>query len=211
VQLAECRKWARAAGARVTGVFVDEGVSGSLDALERRAGWWHLIADVHGRPGVLVIVYRLDRLARDLVLQEQLLAELRRAGGELHSTSPAEDLHLVDDDADPTRRLVRQVLGAVAEHERAVIRLRMAAGAARKRAAGGYIGGRPPYGRLAVRGELERDPAARRGLELIRRRARAGASLRSIVAELEAAGLAAPAGGRWHPMAVARIVERETR
>jgi DNA invertase Pin-like site-specific DNA recombinase len=211
VQLDACRQWARAGGLRVAGSFVDEGVSGSIDALPGRLGLWDAIAELRRRPGAVVVVYRLDRLARDLVLQEQLLADVRRAGGELHSTSAAEDAHLVDDPADPTRRLVRQVLGAVAEHERAVIRLRMAAGADRKRAAGGYIGGRPPYGRRARAGALERDPAAAGALALIRRLAREDASLRAIVGELEAAGLAAPAGRRWHPMTVARILERDTR
>lgn len=207
-QVAECRRWCRERELRVAGVFVDEGVSGSVEALDRRAGWWAALVEIRRRPAELV-VYRLDRLARDLVLQEQLLADVRRAGGELHSANPTEDAHLVDDAADPTRRLVRQILGAVAEHERAVIRLRMAAGAERKRAAGGYVGGRPPFGTRAERGELAPDLAVAAALDLIRRRARAGASLRAIAAELDAHGWPAPGGGkRWHAKSIARILDR---
>jgi DNA invertase Pin-like site-specific DNA recombinase len=62
------------------------------------------------------VVYRLDRLARDLVLQEQLLAEVWRSG-ELFSTAGGE-ANLHGDPEDPSRRLLRQVLGAVSEYER---------------------------------------------------------------------------------------------
>jgi DNA invertase Pin-like site-specific DNA recombinase len=37
-----------------------------------------------------LVVYRLDRLARELVLQEQLLAEIRRLGAEPFSTDGGE-------------------------------------------------------------------------------------------------------------------------
>ncbi len=53
-----------------------------------------------------IAVYRLDRLARDLVLQEQLLAEVRRMGGQLFTTSAAEAGYLADDPDDPSRRLI---------------------------------------------------------------------------------------------------------
>jgi hypothetical protein len=68
-----------------------------------------------GRAGAIVVY----RLAGDLVLQEQLLAEVWRSG-ELLSTAGGE-AHLHDD---PSRRLIRQVLGAVSEYERAMIALR---------------------------------------------------------------------------------------
>lgn len=67
-----------------------------------------------------IFVYRLARLARDLVLQEQLLAEVSRAGGQVFSTSGAEQHYLVDDSDAPSRRLIRQILGAVSEYERSM-------------------------------------------------------------------------------------------
>jgi DNA invertase Pin-like site-specific DNA recombinase len=39
------------------------------------------------RGGAGLVVYRLDRLARDLMMQEQLLAEVRRLGAKVLSTS----------------------------------------------------------------------------------------------------------------------------
>ena len=116
-----CRAWARQHGHRVLAVFRDEGVSGTKE-LEHRLGLAEALAAVKdGRAGAIV-VYRLDRLARDLVLQEQLLAEVWRSG-ELFSTAGGE-ANLHDDPEDPSRRLIRQVLGAVSEYERSMIALR---------------------------------------------------------------------------------------
>ncbi len=78
------------------------------------------------------MVYRLDRLARDLILQETLLAEITAAGGQVFSTMPGEQAVIEDDPEDPSRRLIRQVLGAVAEYERSLIRLRLRNGRRRK-------------------------------------------------------------------------------
>lgn len=79
------------------------------------------------------------------------------------------------------------------------------------RGAVAYRGGRPPFGWRAVAGELVPDPAARRAVEVVRRGTLSGASLRRICAELAELGVPAPAGRKWHPMAVARIAARETR
>ena len=59
----------------MSGTLADrDGLAEALDALRsRQAGG--------------VVVARLDRLARDLVIQEQLLAEAWRLGGEVFSTA----------------------------------------------------------------------------------------------------------------------------
>lgn len=206
VQETACRAWCREQGRRVAGVEVDEGVSGTL---ENRIGLAAALETLRtGRAGAL-LVYRLDRLARDMVLQEQLLADITRAGAQLHSTSPSEDAYLVDDPDDPARALVRQVLGAVAAYDRAMVTLRMRLGRERKRAAGGYAGGRPPFGHRAARGELEQLPELDQAYELIRRGRRQGMSLREIAAELEIAGILTATGRRvWHPQQVTRVYQR---
>jgi hypothetical protein len=48
-----------------------------------------------------LVIYRLDRLARDLVLQEQLLAEVRKLGCVVLPASEAESAFLVDHPDDP--------------------------------------------------------------------------------------------------------------
>lgn len=208
VQAAAVRAWCRQHGRRLVHTCTDAGISGAVD-VDARPALAEAIRYLGHCPGAELVVYRLDRLARDLILQEQLLAEVARAGGVVRSTFPGEDANLADDPADPSRALIRQVLGAVAQHERALIRLRMAAGVARKREAGGYAGGRPPFGARAVRGALEPDPVSAPIRDRIRRLSRRGLSLREIAQALESGDVPAPGGGsRWHPATVARILRQ---
>jgi DNA invertase Pin-like site-specific DNA recombinase len=138
-------------GLRLIEVFSDEGGSGS-NGLDARRGLSEVLAVVESDMVSGLVVYRLDRLARDLVLQETLMARMRKAGVEVLSVTEPD----IDSD-DATRVLVRQVLGAIAQYERALIRSRMAAGRAAKMAIGGYAGGRPPFGWRAEGKELVPD------------------------------------------------------
>ncbi len=78
-----------------------------------------------------------------------------RTGAEIVSTAPSE-ANLRDDPDDPTRKLVRRLLGALGEWEREMITLRMRAGRRRKAERGGYAYGSPPYGYRAEDGALVR-------------------------------------------------------
>ena len=101
VQAAEITKWAKINGHRIVLWARDEGVSGS-NSLETRQALPDALAALQSRTAAGMVVYRLDRLARDLVLQEQLLAEIKRIGSEVFSTSAGEAAFLADDP--PTTR-----------------------------------------------------------------------------------------------------------
>lgn len=124
VQEQAIRAWAREHRHRVVLWARDEGVSGS-NGFDSRTGLADALEALRSHQSGGPVVYRLDRLARDLVLQEQLLADIRRIGGDVYSTSSAEASYLTDDPEDPSRKLIRQVLGAVNEYERAMIALRL--------------------------------------------------------------------------------------
>lgn len=206
VQEAAIRAWAKANNHKLAKIFRDEGASGS-NGLEHRVGLaqaFEALAD----KGMGLVIYRLDRLARDLVLQEQLLAEVRRLGAETFSTDGGEQGYLKDDPDEPSRRLIRQVLGAVAEYERAMITLRLRLGRRRKADRGGFAYGSPPYGWKARRGDLVPDPLEQEGLTMARDLRSQGRSLAVIGRKLEAAGHLPRRGGRWHPTSVKRILER---
>ena len=206
VQEAAIRAWGRAHGVRVRAWARDEGVSGTADVVDR-PGLADALAHLRAGDAQVLIVYRVDRLARDMVLQEQLLAEVGRLGARVHSCSATEDAYLVDDPTDPTRQLVRQVLGVVASYERAMIRLRMAAGKARKLEQGGYAHGQPPYGWQAVGGELVERVDEQAVVLAIRAARTAGRSYRQIADDLNATGTPARRG-RWHPQTVSRVAAR---
>lgn len=207
VQEAAVRGWARDAGHELRAVLREEGVSGAkeLDDRPALAEAFALLKDDRAEG---LVVYRLDRLARDLIVQETLLAELRKLGAEVFSTAPGEQDYLVDDPDDPSRRLIRQILGAVSEYERSMIALRLRAGRRRKADAGGYAGGAPRFGERAEDRELTRDDREQLALERIAELAGAGVSLRDMAGILDAEGHRPKRADHWHPETLRRIVKR---
>jgi DNA invertase Pin-like site-specific DNA recombinase len=151
----------------------------------------------------MLVVDRMDRLARDLILQETLVQRLRAQGTPVRSASEPD---LDTDTDDPTKVLIRQIVGAVSQYEKAVIRGRLMAGKAQKKAKGGFLGGRAPYGFKVEDGTVVTDPTEQEAVALAGRLAASGASLRAIAAELEARGYRPKVGDRWHPNAVRRVV-----
>jgi DNA invertase Pin-like site-specific DNA recombinase len=210
IQEEACRKWLRAGGHRLVEVCRDGGKSGSFD-VSSRPGLARALALTGSGRADGILVFRLDRLSRDVILQEQLLAELHRRGKELHSCSASEDEHLIDDPDDPTRALVRLILGAVAAHERDVIRLRLRTGRLAKQMSGGYAGGMPPYGWRSTGRDLEEIPKEQEGISLMLELQRKGRSLRQIGAALVARGYPAHTpSGNWRPATISAIIARET-
>lgn len=207
VQEGAIRAWAKSNNHRVVLWTRDEGVSGS-NGLDTRHGLGDALEALRDGTVDGIVVYRLDRLARDLIIQETLLAEVRRLGGGVLSTSGAEDAYLVDDPDDPSRRLIRQVLGAVAEYERSMIVLRLRSGRRRKAEKGGFAYGSPAYGYRAENRELVAVEDEQAALARIRQMHNARSSLREIIAALEAEGYRPKRGGKWHPESLARIVRR---
>ena len=92
-----------------------------------------------------------------------VLREIRRLGADLFSTSEAENAYLVDDPKDPSRKMIRQILGVVSEYERSMIAVRLRSARDRKKAHGGYAGfGSPAYGFRAEGGETASSLASNR-------------------------------------------------
>jgi DNA invertase Pin-like site-specific DNA recombinase len=105
---------------------------------------------------------------------------------------------------------MRQILGAVSQYERALIRGRMLSGKVAKKAAGGYVGGKPPDGFKAQGGELVPDERESELVALILRLHREGASYRGISAGLADAGYSTRRGTCFNPAQVRSIVERSS-
>jgi DNA invertase Pin-like site-specific DNA recombinase len=203
VQAKAIKDYAKANGLRLVRTFSDEGLSGS-NGIEKRIGLARVReAAVNGEVKA-VIIYRLDRLARDLGLQEMFMADMRKAGVEVLSVTEPD----IDSD-DGTRVLVRQMLGAIAQYERWTIGTRMRAGKAAKVAKGGYGGGRPPFGWRAEGKELVPEPREQEAIALVRQLAEdEGMSSRQIAAKLEELGHRPKEGQHWSSVQVLRILSR---
>jgi DNA invertase Pin-like site-specific DNA recombinase len=201
VQEEAIRAYCKATGLHLIEVLRDEGQSGS-NGLETRVGLAEALAKLKAGDAGALVVYRLDRLARDLILQETLVQRLREQGTPVTSASEPD---LDTDTDDPTKVLIRQIVGAVSQYERAVIRGRMMAGKAAKAAQGGYLGGRIPYGFRLEKGEIVSDDAEQIVVTLVGSLSAAGTSLREIAAHLDAKGFRPREGDRWHPNTIRRI------
>lgn len=108
-------------------------------------------ADVKNPPYEAVIVYKSDRVARDIKLFFYFLFMLGKKNVSLISAT--ENFN----DADPTVHAQMALMIFCAEQERRNIEMRTRAGRAVKSARGGYSGGRPPFGYKTVRGVLTVD------------------------------------------------------
>jgi DNA invertase Pin-like site-specific DNA recombinase len=205
VQKAAITEWAEAHEHVIAAAFTDAGVSGS-NGLDTRTGLADAFTLLRNDDADGIVVYRLDRLARDLMIQEQLLAEARQHGWAMFSTSSGEAAYLEDDSGDPSRKMIRQVLGAVAEYERSMIALRLRSGRARKAQAGGFAYGAPPYGYAAVDGALVEVAEEQATLSRIRQLHGEAKSLRAIAKTLNAEGVKPRRGRVWHPGVLVRLL-----
>jgi DNA invertase Pin-like site-specific DNA recombinase len=112
-------------------VYKDHGQSG---AKSDRPALNTLLADLRRRKVDVVVVWALDRLARSLRQLLMIAEECRDLGVDLVSLKQNVDTTL------PAGRLTFQVLGAVAEFEREMLRERVRAGMAQARRAGKTVG-----------------------------------------------------------------------
>jgi DNA invertase Pin-like site-specific DNA recombinase len=215
-QLLAIQSFAKANGYEVSEVFYDAAVSGA-DPVHERPGFARMLAYLaqtppasHGAPPPVagdeqagasaekkyILVESPDRFARDLAVQLAGHNMLREQGINLiPATAP--DFFLEDT---PTAVLVRQVLGAIAEFEKASLVAKLAAARARKKAETGRCGGR--------RSLADTHPQAAQLAKHLRRKKPKGGvmSLRAIAAELAAQGYLNERGAPFNPRAVLEMV-----
>jgi len=124
--------YAAAHGIEIVAEFYDAGVSGT-DPIESRPGFAAMLDRIESNGVRLILVEDASRFARDLLVQEAGLAMLAHRGVRV-VTATGEDMTATDD---PMRKMMRQIVGAVVEAEKArlVMKLR---GARDRKANGSY-------------------------------------------------------------------------
>ena len=192
-QLAAIEGYAKVNGLTLARVFREQGVSGTKE-LENRPALQQLLAAVDSRNVPVVLIEKLDRLARDLMIQETILRDLQRRGVTLVSTMEPD---LCSDD--PSRKLVRQVMGAIAEYERVMIVAKLAGARQRMRTRTGSCEGRKPYGeRKGEHKTIDRILALRS----------TGVAMDTIAETLNFEGLKPRSGQRWYGSSVRNVLLR---
>lgn len=204
VQEQNLRKWCAENGHTLVELFVDA-ITGKKDQDERPSLAAALAAVADGVSGF--VVPKLDRLARQLTIQESVLSVVWKHGGTVFSIDVGEVKR--DDPDDPMRTFVRQVMGAAAQLEAGMIAARMRAGRRMKASKGGYAGfGSPRYGQRAEERELVVDDAEQATISRMAELRRSGRSLREIATTLTAEGHKPKRAERWHVEVVRRTLAR---
>lgn len=207
-QEADCRKWARKHGHKIVKVCTDGAVSGKATD-DERAGLTEALALLADGTADGLLAPTLDRVARELTVQEAALSVIWAYGSRAFTVDHGE--HLADDEDDPMRTFVRHVMGAAAQLERGLIVKRLRNGRKIKAAQGGYAYGAPAFGQKAADKTLTVDDDEAAVLAKMREWQTEGLSIRAIVAKLNEAGIPSKRGGAWHPTTVARLLNPDAR
>jgi site-specific DNA recombinase len=201
-QRAALEAWAAREGVSIVAWCEDLGVSGGA-TLDRRPGLLAALAALEEHGAGVLIVAKRDRLARDVMVAAMVEAAAARVGARVVSaagegTDGAE--------GDPTGLLMRRLVDAFSEYERALIAARTKAALAVKRGRGEATGGDAPFGTRKEGGRLVRDEAEQEIIAAAREYRAAGLSLRQIAARLEERGLLARGKATWTAGAVSRLL-----
>lgn len=185
--------------------FRDEGVSGTKDAFERE-GLTDLMLAIKSDGVRTVLVERADRLARDLMISEIILGECRKLGVKVIAVESDTDLTV--EDGDPTRVLMRQMLGAISQWEKSIIVQKLRAARMRIRRTQGKCEGGKPFGLTA-----EESSIVQRILDLRRSKKSVRAIVEVLNQEKVPSRISQRAGQQtqWHSSSVRRIIARHSK
>ena len=113
VQRKAIRTYCKANGLTLVDILSDEGISGS-NGLDSREGLAAGLARIEGHEANSLVVYRFDRLARSLFVQLTVADRLAKVDAQIISTTEPDV-----DGPDEMRDLIRNILGSIAQYERA--------------------------------------------------------------------------------------------
>ncbi len=133
-QLNALREYAGKRAWAISKEYIDEGYTGSNT---KRPAFTAMMADAKKRKFDVLLVYKLDRLSRSLKDLITTLDDLKSMGVDFVSYDNGLDT------TTPTGRLIFNVVGAVAEFEKDIIRERVRAGLENAKRKGKRLG-RPP-------------------------------------------------------------------
>jgi DNA invertase Pin-like site-specific DNA recombinase len=190
--------FARRAGYEIEAEFYDAAVSGA-DPVDARPGFAALLTRIAGNGVKVVIVETANRFARDLIVQETGHRMLRNLGIELIAADSPDSFA----DDTPTAILVRQILGAVAQFEKAALVAKLKGARERVRGARGKCEGRKAHAELNPQAV-----ALAKCLHRASPKTGERMSLRRISAELKAAGHLNERGREFNPNSIKSMVER---
>ena len=199
VQRAALAEWARREGVELVAVHEDR-VSGGAHVGDR-PGLIGALEDLRAKGAGVLVVHKADRLARSTLVAAVAEASVHAAGAVVQAADG------VGNGTGPEAALLRQIVAAVAEFERAQIRGRVVRAMAIKRSRGENLGTAPLGSRVADDGvRLEVHDGERRAMLRARALRAEGRSLRSVGAALAAEGFHGRTGKPLVPTSVRALL-----
>jgi DNA invertase Pin-like site-specific DNA recombinase len=201
-QAVALRGWCEASGATLAAVFHDLGISGATP-IDRRPGFLEALGSAKQYGAEILLIAKRDRLARDVIIAATAEQLARKAGLRIVAANGAGN----GDDA--SAWLLRTILDAMAQYERALIRQRTKAALAVKKAKGEQTG-TIPYGyQLAADGKtLLESPDEQAVLARIRTLRDRGYSMQRIADALNADGWLTRRGTPWRQQYIDALLKK---
>lgn len=199
IQRSEITSYCKKNRIELVEIFEDAGISGS-NGLDKRAGLKAMFEYLQEHKDIdTVVVYKYDRLSRDLFLQLFLEKELKKMNVRIVSIT---EEHLSKDDY--ISNLMRQLIGAFAEFEKNRIAERLLSGRKHKaRTEQSYASSYYPFG-YTQDGRVIPEHA-----EIVRQafvRYSNGESLQDIADWLNSLSIATKRGGQWSRQSVRNML-----
>jgi DNA invertase Pin-like site-specific DNA recombinase len=186
-QRSAIERWAAANGYKIVGGFYDANVKGA-EPVHSRPGFAAMLATIASNGVRVVLVETANRFARDLIVQETGYSYLKELGITLIPVDAPDHFN----EETPTSTLIRQILGAVSQFEKASLVAKLAG--ARRR----------------IRREVGRCEGRKQAPEAARTMAKAlhtkRHSLREIASRLAENGFLSPSGKAYGAESVKRML-----
>ena len=188
-----CREYAKNHGMKPVIMGIDDGVSGG-EHIHNRKGLMDLIGACQDREITKILCEDVSRFSRDMMVQETAYRSLIEKGIQV---IPVKTPDIFSIDADPSRTLIRQVMGAFYEFEKNSLVMKLRGARERIRQSGRKCEGRKSL-------------TERYGAELpekVRALRRKGLSLRQISKSLFSDGVQTEYGNPLQPTQINNILK----
>jgi len=214
IQMEFCRAYCAKAGIEIAGEFEDRVLSGGD---ENRPGLWAAVDAL--KKGYILVVYKLDRLARSVYLSVIIEIEVKKKNASILSISGEGTNGDSPEDA-----MIRQITQVIAEYMRKVTAARTGAAMLRHQATGRRMSHLIPYGKMVDPDDSKRlvdCPQEQAAIREIVRLSKSKLSLNEIERQLNLSvdfpprkrvkvieGLPIEVDGNWHHYMIGRILKR---
>lgn len=190
----EIAKFCRKSGFELVRIFREEGISGTLGEADRPA-FQEMLSEILKNGVKTIIIEGLDRLARELRIQEQLLIFLASKNITLFSARTGEDVTAAIQD-DPMKKAMIQIQGVFSELEKGLLVKKLRKAREAKREETGRCEGRKSYAEVS--------PALIKEIKRLRRPygPRKGMTFKAIAEYLNKTGIKTRTGRPWTPQNV---------